>query len=144
MDFKDRPLARINQYEEVMFNVEVGYGEYHRIKDAALIELSKIYNDSEHAKIKRSLAFDILGELSFSGYLWTPWLESLEEKLHDENEKQLAKYRLGGLIFGGYAQEIGTEQLLQPKRPRIFAALAMKASGETRRVEKELFDDLKK
>ena len=39
---------------------------------------------------------------------------------------------------------MGTEHLLQPKRSRIFAALAMNAAGASRQIEEELFSDLKK
>jgi hypothetical protein len=38
LDFQDRRLSEINQYEEVLFNVEIDYNEYHKVKDAALLE----------------------------------------------------------------------------------------------------------
>jgi hypothetical protein len=61
--------------------------------------------------------------------------------LASEQENQLARYILGGLIFGAYAQAAGADHLMQPKRSRLFLALSLHRST-ARTAEEILFSKL--
>lgn len=103
LDFDQCMLTRINDYDEVFNDVAVEYGAYHEVKTAALTELMKVY-EGPH-KISPNLAREVSDELSAAEHQWNPSLGELEHKLQSEKEKQLAAFLLGGLIFGGYAQQ---------------------------------------
>jgi hypothetical protein len=152
LNFDQRTLTRINDYEDVLFDIDVDYGPYHEVKTAALDELLKLYKGPN--KIKESMASDIVKELSVVGYSWkpsiglgsglNPSIEYLENELLSETEKTLAAYLLGGLIFGGYAQQMEAEHILQPKRSRILLALSFGSESADYTLEDQLFDELKK
>ena len=67
---------------------------------------------------------DICNELSEAEYQWCPGLGELEGQLVGENKK-LAQFLLGGLIFAAYAKKLGGEHMMQPKRTRLFLAAAL-------------------
>ena len=50
---------------------------------------------------------------------------------------------MGGLIFGGYAQQLESEHILQPKRSRLFLAAALHAKSAEYKLEEALFATLK-
>ena len=97
----------------------------------------------DHVGSSRTKAQDIYNELTASEYRWNPNLLSLEAELTSDVEKRLAKFFLGGLIFGGYAQLMNGEHVVQPKRSRLFLAaqLGMKSGGGG--LEDTLFRELK-
>jgi len=85
----------------------------------------------------------ILAELSAAEYDWNPSIEGLAHRLESEGEKRLAGFLLGGLIFGGYAQELSGRHILQPKRSRLFLAVALGKHTVEHRLEDTLFTELK-
>ena len=141
LNFDQRTLTKINDKEEVLYDVNVEYEVYHQIKSAAIEELQMLYEGEN--KIKSSEVKDILSELEVAGYAWNPSIEVLEEKLINPSEKTLAAFLLGGLIFTGYASVLGSEQIIQPKRSRIILALALGASSRYE-FEEQLFGELQK
>jgi len=141
LDFDKRIFSRINDYEGVLYDVSVEYGPYHEVKNAAITELVKLY-DGTH-RLSRALADEVLAELSAAEYDWNPSIEGLEHQLESENEKRLAAFLLGGLIFGGYAQELSGKHILQPKRSRLFLAVALGKDTVEHRLEDALFTELK-
>jgi len=137
-NFDLRTLSRVNEQEEILVDVDVSYGAYQQAKAAALAELKKLY-DGRVPGVDFQQAQSILGELTTSGYAWYPNLGDLD--LPSEDERRLAAYILGGLIFGYYAQLAGTDHLMQPKRTRLFLALSL--NKDTRRsAEDYLFANL--
>ena len=102
LNFDNRVLTRINDYEEILFDVDVSYEAYHQVKAAALEEVEKLYEGER--RIEAAFAKDILSELSAAEYKWSPSLGDLGQRLDSEQEKRLAAFFVGGLIFGGYAQ----------------------------------------
>ncbi len=134
-------LNKLEENEQVLFDVDVGWNAYHEVKSAALTELEKIFNGEQ--KIPAETFGQVFMELSAAEYKWSPGLMELENKLKNHEEKMLADYILGGLIFGGYAQQMESEHLLQPKRSRIFLALSMQSPSAGYEIEKHLFEDLK-
>jgi len=139
-EFDLRTLSQVNQQEqaEILVNVVVSYQAYQEAKTLALAELKKIY-DGRAPRIDFQQAQSILGELTTSGYTWNPSLGDLD--LPSEEERRLAAYILGGLIFGYYAEVAETNHLMQPKRSRLFLALSL--NQDTRRsAEDYLFANL--
>ncbi len=88
---------------------------------------------------------DVANELGLSGYEWFP-AEAQYQDLPTE-QRVAATFVTGGIIFGGYAQAAGVDHLLQSKRSRLFAQLAV---AETDRSlwayerEEELFAKLRR
>jgi hypothetical protein len=137
-NFDDRALSQVNTKEEILVDVDVRYGAYQEVKSAAMEELKKLYARGD-AGIDTQEAYNILGELTASGYAWYPRLDGLD--LRDDNEKRLASFILGGLIFGAYAQRAGSDHLMQPKRSRLFLAISLKQKT-SHAVEQYLFENL--
>lgn len=142
LNFDQRALTEINDSEEVLYDVNVGWDAYHEVKNAALDELEKIFNGE--LPVPPNMRDQIFRELSAADYQWSPAMERLEPRLQDYHDKLLADYILGGLIFGGYAQQMNGDHLLQPKRSRLFLALSLRAPSAGRDIEDFLFEDLKK
>jgi hypothetical protein len=105
LDFDQRVFAVVNDVEHVLYDVSVEYGPYVEVKTAAIAELRKLY--SGHQKIEPQMAKDIVSEMAAAEYQWTPHLAELEYELSSDIEKNLARFFLGGLIFGAYAQILG-------------------------------------
>lgn len=141
LNFDQRVLTRVNQKAEILYDVDVEYQCYQQVKWAALAELKKAYEGPR--KIQPGVAREILSELSAAEYRWKPYLGELESQLTSNDEKQLAGFLLGALIFGGYAQLMESEQILQPKRSRILLALALHAKSSGHKVEEDLFAELR-
>jgi hypothetical protein len=137
-NFDQRTLSQVNAREEILVDVDVDYASYQTVKAAALKELEKLY-DGQSARVSRPDAISILGELSASGYAWYPQLGDLS--LPKGDEQRLASYILGGLIFGAYAQQAGTDHLMQPKRSRLFLAISLNKHA-ARTAEDYLFRSL--
>lgn len=146
LNFDSTTLARINEMDRddpVLFDVDVKYDPYAKVRSAAMVELRKLYQGPR--RIETDLAQDIYDELTASEYRWNPNLLDLEAELASDVEKRLAKFFLGGLIFGGYAQLMNGEHVVQPKRTRLFLAaqlgMGMRSAGG--RLEDALFRELK-
>jgi hypothetical protein len=138
-NFGDLISPELNDKEQVFFDVDVTYGAYRQIKDKTLEELGTIYKGEN--KISAKLVKDILKELAWAEYNWTPHLEQLEQQIKDSDELKLARFLLGGLIFGKYAEKIGGEHLLQPKRSELLVSLSLNKMN-TKKFD--LFEELKK
>lgn len=127
----------VNINDEILVPVSVGYEAYGEVKRAALGEVAALYEGPR--AIERGLADSIGRELSAADYRWNPSLGELESRLASDEERRIAKFMLGGLIFGGYAQILGGEHLLQPKRSRLFLAAALRAPSADHELEQALF-----
>jgi hypothetical protein len=138
LNFGELIPQAVNNEEQIFFDVDVQYEAYRRIKDATLEELSRIYTGEK--KVTEKLVSDILKELSWADYKWAPGLEYLEKEIKDQKELKLVRFLLGGLIFGKYAEKIGGEHLLQPKRSELLVKLSLNNSDMNRF---NLFDKLK-
>lgn len=140
LNFDQRVLARINDYETVLFDVDVTYAAYHSIKNAALAQLRDVFAGPQKI-IKPELAQEVLAELSTSEYKWSPSLGGIE--LADDRLVKLSQFLLGGMIFCGYAQQLGSEHILQPKRSRLFLAVSLRTKSASFGFEEELFRELR-
>jgi hypothetical protein len=134
-------LHAVNRDESVLEDVDVMYGPYMDVKRELLAELAERYSGDP---INSEMAQDIAEELAAAEYQWQPHLGELEAQLPSEVERIVARFLLGGLIFGAYAQILEGEHVIQPKRSRVFLAVALGARSAQFRFEEELFDELKK
>ena len=122
--FGEKIVQEINQEEEIIKEVDVNYEAYENVKESALKELENIYQGEN--KVSSDLANDILSELSDSQYSWAPSLGDSISTLNSENERWLAAFILGGIIFNGYAQKLGGDRIIQPKRSRLLLSVFLK------------------
>jgi hypothetical protein len=79
----------------------------------------------------------VRNELSAFDYQWSPDLGELGEL--KEEKRDLARFLYGGLVFTAFAKMSASAHLLQPKRARLFTAMALGTSSTS---EKELFQEL--
>jgi len=141
LNLKVGTLAAVNQREQILFDVDVRRAQYGVVKDAAIAELRKLYAGPK--RIESAVAKDCLTELALADYKWQPSLDSLDAELPSQDEKKLARFFLGGLIFSAYAQLLRGEHIMQPKRSRLFLAAALRSSEVQYRFEEKLFAELK-
>lgn len=142
LNFDQRMLARVNDYgNPVLFDVNVQYDAYWTVKRAALDELKKI--STEEHPLDETVITSILSELAAAEYKWVPHLSDFEATLNSDDEKQIARFLFGGLIFTGYAQLLGGEHLMQPKRSRLFLDASLNIDSDRADLEKKLFKALK-
>lgn len=138
--FYEMVLTKINDYDDVLFNVHVGMEPYHEIKKAALAELERM--PFHPRSLPRELVEGVLNELSTVEYSWNPSLQDLENGFVTEEEKRIARFLLGGLVFGGYAQQMEGEHVIQAKRSRLFLALALQKNSCEPGLEEAFFSQL--
>jgi hypothetical protein len=141
LNLDQRVLREVNQHGPILIDVDVGYEAYHQVKSAALEEVKKLYLGD--ARIDPTLAKNIRDELNAAEYQWEPSLEDFGAELPSDDERRLAAFFLGGLIFGGYAQMLAGEHIVQPKRSRLFVAAHLREKSSHFELEDHLFGELK-
>lgn len=122
-----------NREGQTLVPVRVGGTAYDTIKTAAVAALSEV------PPVPDSGASEIIGELSAFDYEWRPdiWRE---DGPTDPEDRLLDTFRFAGLLFSGYAQRLGADHVLQPKRERLYLAASL---GSTRVMdERALFAEL--
>ncbi len=111
------------------------------VYQAALNDAQRKVRELDFTRIPTALVTDIAAELGDAGYEWFPdpgTSPSAEQRI-------IASFVMGGAIFGAYAQITGTDHVLQTKRSRAMATLAVDQSKEPlwgHRRERELFKRL--
>jgi hypothetical protein len=139
--FRENNLLNLNREHDFLVPVVVQGEVYKQSKASALKELRS------SKPIPQQLAEDLLSEMEVFGYDWQPGLDELGQLSPDKQRLQL--FLLGGLIFGGYAQQMsishGTaeqqaEHVLQPKRSRLFLAASI-GDNETTTDDRETTTD---
>lgn len=141
LNFEQRVLSAVNRDEQVLVDVDVTYGPYMQVKQAVAATLKELY--SGPPRIKPEMARDIVAELAAAEYRWQPHLGELEDALPSDEERMLAKFLLGGMIFAAYAQILEGQHVIQPKRSRLLLAVELGAASAQHRFEDELFAELK-
>jgi hypothetical protein len=136
-NFEQRVFSRVNATEEVLVDVQVSWDQYQLVKAAALTEVLRLYGTGNASAEQEALRTRIDGELAGAGYAWYPELGPQAASLTDD-QRRLASFLLGGMIFGGYAQLMGAAHFMQPKRSRLFLALSLNMSAE-HTAEEHLF-----
>jgi hypothetical protein len=140
LNLPERVLARVNDREEILVEVDVQYGPYMQAKNAALEEVKEL--TAEERPLPEDLAQEIIRHLSVFEYEWNPSVEALE--ITNEKQRRLAAFLVGGLVFGAYAQQTGAPHVLQPKRSRLFTAVSLRSENASDAFEGNLFAELAK
>ncbi len=128
--------------DKVIVHVDVEYEMYRRVKGAALDELEE--RMSLGAFVSRAVAENIVAATTAIQYEWSPSLEKLDDHVKDDDERRVARFLLGQLVFSGYAQQTGAPHVLAPERSRIVAAVGLQANHADETVESEIFDELRR
>jgi hypothetical protein len=136
----DRTLARVNDREEILVEVDVQYRPYMQAKTAALEQVEELLVGRRD--LPEETAREIARHLSVFEYEWNPNVDSLG--LDSVQQRNLAAFLVGGLVFGAYAQQTGAPHVLQPKRSRLFAAVSLRSENASDEFEGELFGELAK
>ncbi len=103
--------------EPIWTDVCVASDVYNRVKGAALERLRTLQvNQARDHDVA-----DVLNELQAFNYEWQPDVGELS--FADKGHESLARFLLGGLIFGRYAEATDSDHIMQNKRSRIFVAL---------------------
>jgi hypothetical protein len=125
--------------KELIIQVSVSQEPYVEIRNAAWQNLKKLELESaaEHD------VSDVTGQMAAYQYDWHP---SLGDVAVPENRVPLARFLLGGLIFGAYAQAADADHVIQNKRSQLFLALTRPGAGGKMRSyqqEEDLFGKLR-
>jgi hypothetical protein len=112
----------VNAEQEVLAPVRVESEAYTPLKQAALEEL---YAQPEIAADERA---SVLSELTVFDYKWAPFLDGFNDAPDDE--RRLATFLYGGLLFSAYAQELRGTHVLQQKRARLVGQLALGTAAD--------------
>jgi hypothetical protein len=138
LNLSDRVLARVNQNEDILVEVDVQYDPYTKAKSAALEQVKELLEEKQ--ALPDALAPEIIRHLSVFEYEWNPNVHALG--IESEKQRRLAAFLVGGLVFGAYAQQTGAPHVLQPKRSRLFTAVSLKSENASDAFESNLFGEL--
>lgn len=144
----DQPIAEL--LGERARKVKIEHGVYHAVKHGALRSLAR-------CQIRQLSGFaDVLGEMDALRYDWRPSLDWPGRdplidggipaiRGADDSAMHIARFLLGGFIFGGVAQASRTTHYIQPKRARLFLGmtLAPDRGGLSRAEEPAIFEAAK-
>jgi hypothetical protein len=134
-------LGRLNDRGPVLVDIDVAYEPYWQVKTAAIAELTKLYQGER--RVSQQLAESIIAEQSTAEYRWQPDIgEELRGKLAADHDRRLAQFLLGGLQFAGYAQLLGGDHVMEPKRSRLYLAVSLRQPA-THELEEQLFSSVK-
>ena len=118
LNFHDQLGELVNQHDRVLFNVNVEFRAYEEAKQAALEKLAKRVRNGRLTSDATTRA--ILTALAEMEYRWEPDLRGFENELrNDQAQVRVARFLLGVLLFGGYAQQSGAPHTPSPRRSRL-------------------------
>lgn len=128
--------------DRVIVHVDVEHQMYRLAKEAAIRELQLEMDAGPF--VTSATAREILDATAAIQYEWSPHLEELEPRIQSEEERRVAQFLLGQLVFTGYAQQTGAPHVLAPRRSRLLAAVGIQAAEAGDSVEAEIFDELRR
>jgi hypothetical protein len=127
--------------EPVLVPITVQGDAYETVRKAAIDELARMgpLSGDVDATQERKRAHDlpdpqselgraIVQELSAFDYEWRPEVPGLEAQMPDSPMRVLGTFMYGGLLFGGYAQQLGGDHVLQPGRAKLFLEMTLHQS----------------
>jgi hypothetical protein len=117
-----RLVPLVNAEKNVLTPIHVTSAAYTPLKQAALEELraQPVMEADERASV--------LGELTVFDYRWTPFLDGFDAA--PEDERRLATFLYGALLFSAYAQELRGTHVVQQKRARLISQLALGTAAD--------------
>ena len=141
LGFHDRLGELVNQDDRVLFNVDVQFGAYTEAKQAALEQIAKRVTEG---RLASDIATnDIVTALAEIEYQWEPNLEGIEDELRqDQDQIRVARFLLGVLLFGGYAQQSAVPHTLSPRRSKLVTEAGLNIENPAQTTEDELYLEL--
>jgi hypothetical protein len=121
-----RLVPLVNANGDVLRPVRLHEHAYLPFKEAALEELAARPSVSPADRIS------ILDELDAFRYQWLPTLPGFESASDDE--RRLATFLYGGLLFAGYAQELRGTHVLQQRRARLFGRVSLGTAADDQQL----------
>jgi hypothetical protein len=146
LSFEERVFAAFNDSgQSVIEPVHVDFKEYTQIKELALQRLRDGLEERSRGGagpwLSQQEAKAILDELSATEHKWNIAVgPELEQLLPAEDDRRLAGFLLGGMIFGEYAARMQSEHWMQPKRAGLFVKATAGSQSPTRNDEQQLFE----
>ena len=134
-----------NEEEELLVDVRVSGRAYQQAREPSIRALQQL------PEVQPKLADEIRSELSAFDYGWRPMLAELGPL--DEEQRMLASFRYGGLLFHQYADAITdrrqpldqrAEHVLHAKRGLIIIASSLAPDGRLRVSEEKLMRALRR
>jgi hypothetical protein len=114
--------------------VDVHYAAYMPIKNMMTEKLATHFSGRSPAVADKT-AKDIFCELADAEYAWNISLGPKSHALFSaEDDRRLAQFLLGGMIFGQYAERLCSEHWLQPKRAALYVEAAFSDASEIGRA----------
>jgi hypothetical protein len=146
LNFEERSFAAYNDADRPALElVDVRYGAYMPIKaralDALRARIAAAPVDGTGGPRLHEDGASIVRELASAEYRWniSLWPE-LEALLPTDFDRQIARFLVGGMIFGEYADLMESEHWLQPKRASLFVQATSGAASRDRGDERALFE----
>jgi hypothetical protein len=138
LNFASRSFSALSgDNGRILHPVDVQHSAYMPIKNKMLEKLA-LHLGGKRPTVSSDTAKDILSELSRAEYAWSisPY-PALAGLLVGEDESRLAQFLLGGMIFGEYADLLGSEHWLQPKRAALYVEAAFSDAASIGRADEE-------
>lgn len=140
-NFGDRLGAVLNTSgDKTLVHVDVEHQLYREAKEAAIDQLRKRLKAGPF--VPKATADEIFATLNAIQYEWEPRLEQLETELPSADQKRLARFLLGQLVFSGYAQQTGVPHVLAPKRSLMLAAVGLRTEATGESSEAAIYKEL--
>jgi hypothetical protein len=141
LDFDDRLGAVLNASgDKTLVHVDVEHHMYRAAKEAAIDQLRMRLTEGPF--VPKATADEILATLAAIQYEWDPSLEELEPEFPGADQRRLAQFLLGQLVFAGYAQQTGAPHVLAPKRSLMLAAVGLRTAGAGMISEAAIYEEL--
>jgi hypothetical protein len=121
----DSMSAQINTVggEKIIQDVHVRSAAYDPIREAVVAQLQDRMANGPF--VPAAVARQIPAYLAELGYQWAPDIGAIEPALPDEQDRTVARFLVGHLLFAGYAQMSGLPHVLSPRRGRLMAAAGL-------------------
>lgn len=111
----------------VLVHVDARHDLYRQVKEGALCQLKD--RVSAGPLVDQAAAGELISHLAAIRYEWEPRLQFVEELLPGPDEKTVARFMLGQLVFAGYAQQTGSPHVLSSRRSSMLTTVSL---GTTR------------
>ncbi|MEO5993515.1 MAG: hypothetical protein ABI563_04140 [Specibacter sp.] len=133
----------LNRYgEKVLYHVDVEHDVYREVKASALVQLEQLLANGPF--ISSAAAQSTLATLTTIQYAWEPNLEQVGTKITVPDERRLAQFLLGQLVFSGYSQLTGSPQIVAPRQSAFLVAAGLQETDAGTLSESALYDELRR
>jgi hypothetical protein len=141
--FPESRLLHDEELSDVFWPVQVTGETYAACKASALSEVTALGQPAP------DFMRDVVDELAAYDYEWQPEMP-IHEGSPDDPKVRFLAFALGGALFDAFAERISgdddlgdqAQRILQPKRARLFAELALGRAASSADPEREVFEEI--